>query len=58
MKMKRYPPHSSQTGIGPGALLALATALCLFFALSMAAGGQGGIDSLDRPLEAPVGLGQ
>jgi hypothetical protein len=56
--MKRYPPHSSQTGLGPAALLALAMALFLFFVLSSAAGGQGGIDSLDRPLGAPVGLDQ
>jgi hypothetical protein len=31
-------------------------ALCLFFVLSMAAGSQGGIDSIDRPLVAPAGL--
>jgi len=55
--MKQYPPHPSQADVGPVAMLVLTVAMCLFFVLSMAGGGPGGVGPLDQPLEAPAGFG-
>ena len=55
--MKQYPPHLSQAGVAPIALLILTVAMVLLFILSMTGGDHGGIDPFAQPLEAPVGLG-
>jgi hypothetical protein len=55
--MKQYPPHLSQADVGHLAVLVLTVAMSLFFLLSMAAGGHGGVGPLDQPLEAPAGFG-
>ena len=55
--MKQYPPHLSEADVRSAALLLLTVAMSLFFLLSMAAGGHGGVGPLVQPLEAPAGFG-